>query len=196
MMVGEWLFAAPWWLLATAGAAAAALVAYGLAKPASRLRRISLIAVLVLVAWVVAGILVQTPTERAVSRTTALVRAYEAADWKRLTELIDDETRFDGMLVGQEIVEAAKLTHEAIGQHPITISQVASRADDLGVVVSLRIRSESSQSVHPFSTAWKFDYRRLGEQWRLDRIEFVPTEGSDASLVRRNVRMPARTLSR
>lgn len=189
-MLDEWLFAAPWWLLATAGAAAVALLLYALAKASAAFRRTGLLAVLLIAAWAVAGLLVETPTERAVARTRDLIISYEQDDWNRLRQLIDEDTQFAGMLRGNEIVEAARLTKEAVGEHEFSVSQLQARRDQLGVVVTLRVNAQTTQSVHGFSTGWRFDYRRLGDQWRLERIEIVATETADQSIIMRHLRIP------
>ena len=52
------------------------------------------------------------------------------------------------------------------------------------------IRAQPAGSVHPFTTGWRFDYRRLGDQWRLERIDPVTTEHIDQAAILRNVRIP------
>ena len=188
--VNEWLFAAPWWLLATAGSASVALLIFAFARVGRRPRQLAILAVLGVVSWAAASAVVETATEMAVTRTREMVAAYEQADWTRLSQLIDAETRFSSLLRGQEIVEVARLTQASIGRHPLTITQIRTRRDDVGVLVSIRIRTQPAQSALPFVTAWGFDYRKLGDAWRLERIEPDTTEFGDQNTVLRNLRLP------
>ena len=186
----EWLFGAPWWLIAMAASGSLALLVFALARRNRRLKLVSLPALGLCVLWGVASYWVETPTETSVQRTREMVRCYEQQDWNRLSELVDDETHFAGLLRGREIVEAARLTHEAMGLPPVTVTHLESVRDDIGVVVNLRVRAQPTNSIHPFTTGWRFDYRRLGDTWRLERIDPVATEHVDQAAILRNVRLP------
>ena len=188
--LGEWLFAAPWWLLATVGAGAVAMVVFAFARTDRRIRRMGILAVLAVAIWAAASLAVETRTEFAIKQTREMVSAYQREDWTRLGQLIDEETRFKNLLMGQEIVEAARLTQEAIGNNPLTITRIETRRDGVGILVILRVRTHPAQSVQPVTTAWSFDYRKLGDEWRLDRIEPLATEHIDPNTILRNVRVP------
>ena len=188
----HWLFASPWWILAIGGAAAVAFLLFALSRRDRRLTRIAGgFAALVLV-WLVAGLIIATPVERARDRTEAMINAYEDADWDTLAALVDPETRFSSMLKGNEIVLAARKTHEEL-EHggKILITRLDAERDNLGILVDVRIISEQRNEFAPrVSTSWRFDYRLRGDQWKLETIEFLPTESMDEDTMRRNVRIP------
>jgi hypothetical protein len=187
----HWLFAAPWWILAIGGAAAVAFLLFALSRRDRRLTRIAGGVAALVVLWVLAGLVIATPVERARDRTEAMINAYENSDWDALSALIDPETRFANMLKGHDIVLAAQRTHEEMEHGEILITRVESNRDDLGILVDVRIISEQkSQYVPRLSTAWRFDYRKRGEDWKLEQIEPLPTDTMDKDTILRNVRLP------
>jgi hypothetical protein len=177
-------------LLAIAGSGAIALLVFGIARGHRGLRRAAAVVVLAVAVGALVSWLVETPREMALRRTEEMVLAYAASDWARLDQLIDADTRFASLLKGHEIVEAAQLTQEALGANPISISRMEAHRDDVGVVVTFRVRTEVPQIMHPITTGWRFDYRRLAGQWRLDRVDPLATEQIDENAILRNVRLP------
>lgn len=190
-VVTESVFAAPWWLLAIAGAAALAFLFLALARPAAKLKRLALALALLVAAWAGLAVVIKTPTERAVHRTEAMIAAYQRADWEELGALIDNDTRFASLLRGAEIVEAARLTHEQYGQIEIRITRMESKRDDVGVLVFVRVAApQTNDYVSRGSTAWKFDYRKRGDVWKLEHIEPMATESFEPASILRNIRIP------
>ena len=80
---GEWIFNAPWWLLAGAGAAAAAFLLWALSRGDRKLARAAVGGVLLVVVWTALSLVFTTPIERARARTVELIGAYEAKNTKR-----------------------------------------------------------------------------------------------------------------
>jgi hypothetical protein len=95
------------------------------------------------------------------------------------------------MLKGQDIVSAARQTHEEMAHGRILITRIEADRDDLGILVDVRIVSEQKNEFVPrVATSWRFDYRRRGDQWKLEEISPLPTEHMDEETVLRNVRLP------
>lgn len=189
--ISQWLFAAPWWVLAIAFAAALALLFVSLSRTEKRLRQAAVLVLLLVLIWAVVGLVVETPVEEVRGRTVEMIEAYEQTDWERLSQLVDEETRFSTMLRGQEIVDAAKLTHDALQHGEITVSSVETQRDGLGILVIVRVTSEQqNQWVPRLTTLWKFDYRKYGGEWQLERVEPMATEHLDPVNILRNVRIP------
>ena len=187
----HWLFATPWWILAIAGAAVVAFLLFALSRRDQKLTRIGAALVAAVVVWVLAGLIINTPVERARDRTEAMVRAYEASDWQTLSTLVDPETRFANMLKGQDIVKAAQQTHEELEHGEIMITRVETIRDGAGIRVIVRVLSEQKNAYVPrLSTAWRFDYTQRGDRWELEKIEPLPTDTMDPDTILRNVKLP------
>lgn len=147
--------------------------------------------------WLVTAMLIATPTERARARTEAMIAAYDQADWQQLGQLLDEETRFAGILKGQEIAEVARLTHQELShQGRIRVGGIETRRDDVGVLVFVRVGIEATdQFTYRGYTGWKFDYRKRGDEWRLERIDPI-AEQIDPAVILRNLRIPPEIANR
>ena len=188
---GEWIFNAPWWLLIAVGVAAVAFLLWSLSRGDKQLARAAVGAVLLAVLWAALSLAVTTPIELARARTLGLVRAYEAKDWARFASLIDPETRFHTLLKGQEITDAARLTHDSLRTGTIRVTSVDEKRDGLGVIIDVRILSEQDTAyARSAITAWRFDYRKRGDAWKLEHIDPLPTEQVDLPNILRHVQLP------
>ncbi len=195
--LARWLFAAPWWLLAVAGAAAVAFALFALSRRDGRLVKAAVGLIVLVALWAVLGLAIATPAERAESRTRAMIEAYEGSDWDTLATLVDDETRFSTLLKGQDIVRAARLTHEELEHGSIEINSVEVQQDPGGIQVFVRIISEQrSEFVPRLPTSWRFDYVKRGDEWKLERIEPLATDHVDPNTILRNVRIPPEVTQR
>ena len=186
----EWLFNAPWWLLAAAGAVAVGFLLYALARTDKRLTRAAIGAIVLAALWAILTLTVSTPLEQSRARTVGLVEAYEARDWTRFGSLLDEETRFNNQLKGQEITEAAQLTHENLRTGSIRITDVEERRDGAAILIDVRIISEMESAYRSVPTAWRFSFHERGSGWKLEHIDPMPTEQVDLPTILQHVRFP------
>ena len=183
--VVETLFAAPWWVSAIVAAGVIAFLVFALARGNRKLGRAAGAAVTLVALWLVLGLMIHTPVERASDRTQDIVAAYERADWAALGGLLDPETRFANLLKGPDIVSAAELTRQELAHEDVRVLSVESERDPLGIRVSVRVFTQPR-----LVTAWRFDYRKRGDEWKLERIDPLPTDQIDPATILRNVRIP------
>lgn len=186
--VQQWLFETAWWLVAALAVIALVVTLFALLRKDKALRTAGLVALLVAVGWLLATLLVVTPRERALERTQAIVVAYDAQDWAALRSLIDDQTRFDDWLVGEQIVDAARATRQSLRQQGVSLTDASATQDAAGVRVDIEVVSEQDEIIDRLRTAWRFEYVERGNQWVLDRILPLPTDHLNPEDIRRRVR--------
>ena len=185
------VFGAPWWVQAIAGGVVAAFLLYALARRDRMLVRVSLLCVAAALLWAALAAVIRTPVEQARDHAVATVEAYRDQDWEKLSTLLNDDTRLSTLLMGQDIVRAAQMTHQQMDHRDIEVTRIESARDDLGIRIDLRVRSEQrSGFMRPFVTAWRFDYFKRGDEWRLERIEPRPTNYIDPKDVLSRVPIP------
>lgn len=191
-LLKTYLFETPWWITVAAAVLAAGVFGYGLLKSDPKIRKIGIGAVIVAVLWLAAGLLVTTAREQAIETTRAIVKAYNDEDWPALRTHIDQYTRFDNYLVGEQITDAAERTREALGQEGASVSDISAVQDSAGVRVRVTVTSLHAGPVPRLKTLWQFEYVMRDGELKLDRITPMDSEQFDADEIRRNVRSPVR----
>ena len=176
----EWLFNAPLLWLLGAALLAACTLAFGTIRADRRIVRVGLALVGVVAAWGLASYLVRTPLERAIGRVNVLADSFEGGDWQAFGKQIDPETRFYGRLKGQQITEAARLTHDALGTGEVRVLGRQSTREGEAITVTIRVLSEHADSpVRSIVTSYRFDFHRRAGEWKLEQIEPLATERLD-----------------
>ncbi len=187
----DWLYDPPFFYLALAVVAALAAATYGLLRGDVRVGRVGAIGLAAALAWAAIGWAVATPSEQAVSRTKAIVAAYEGEDWPELAELLDPRTSIENIVIGGDNVAArAEQIHNAIGQDSVTIRSLEPDVDAAGVRVRIRVFSQQDQPPTPLPTAWEFSYLLAEGQLILDRIRYLPDEPFDGEAIRGRIASP------
>ena len=188
----EWLFDAPWLVLVPLALAALLALGFGLLRGDARVWRIGAIALAVMGVWAALSYVVQTPVEAAVARARGLAADFEKQDWPAFGKLIDPETRFYGRLVGQQITESARLTHDATNAETVRVLSTKATRDGDAITVTMRVLSQhQSAALRSVVTLFRFDFHRRGGVWKLEAIEPLPTESFDAPAYLRFLVMPA-----
>lgn len=192
--LSEWIFNAPWWLLLVAGVAGIAALLWALGRRDKVVVRGAVAVILVVAVWTVLTLVVETPTQKAVTRVKTLVEAFDADDWALFGSQIEDETRFARSLKGQEITQAARETKEQRGIGVVNIRSLEVQRDEAGIRVIVRVHSSHSHMlVNELTTMWRFDFNRRQDEWRLESIEPLATERLDVPAILRQVVEPPRT---
>ena len=179
--VTEWLFDAPWLVLVPLALAAFLALGFGVLRDNRRARQAGLLAVAAVAIWAALSYFVRTPVEAAVDRTRGLAAAFDKQDWPAFAKLIDPETRFYSRLKGQQITEAARLTHDATAAREVRVLGTEARRDGEAISVTMRVMSQhDSAALRTVVTLFRFDFHRRGGAWKLEAIEPLPTETFDA----------------
>lgn len=186
-LMKTYLFEMPWWLAAVAIVAAVAVLVVGLLKGNRNLRRIGAVSIVLAVAWLGAGMLVVTPREQAIEATHAIVTAYDAEDWTTLKSHINEFTRFDDYLVGEQIVTAAQQTRGSLNQEGAAISDITAVQDPAGVRVRVTVTSRHAGPIPRLDTLFQFQYVLRNGELMLDRITPMDSEQFSADQLRRHV---------
>ena len=190
--VMEWVFNAPWWIQAAAAVVGVFVLLWAMNRGDKPVVRGAAVAVGLVAVWALLALLVQTPTEKAVDRVTRLVEAFDAGNWEEFGEIIEDDTRFAGWLMGQQITQAAQETKEDRGIGAVTIRGLEVQRDDAGIRVVARVQSTHTHLlVSQLSTMWRFDFNRRQDQWRLEHIEPLATDRLDVPSILRQIVPPS-----
>ena len=187
----ELLFDVPWLVIAALGLVAAGGLLYGLLRGERLATRIGLAAAVLLLVWVGLSAAFETPLESAESRTRAVADAFETSDWDALSKLIEPETRFYNRLVGPQIVDAARLTHDALGVQSLMLTEVSPERSGEQINVFLKVLSQhDAGAARTVSTAYRFEYNRRAGVWKLEHIEPLATQTFDAPAYMRFIVVP------
>ena len=178
--LSEVLFNAPLLWLLGAALLAGAVLFFGLLRAQVHVWRVGLVLVALVAGWVALSTFVKTPLERSVDRVHRLADAFEKGDWQTFGKQLDPETRFYGRLKGQQITEAARLTHDALGTGGVTVLGTDAQRDGEAITVSIRVLSEHANTpARSIVTAYRFDFHRRGGDWKLEAIDPLATERLD-----------------
>src|SRR4051812_23000373 len=148
----ELLFHTPWWLPALFLGIGAALFWSGNARQETRVRTAGLVCVLLGVAIMVVSYLVDTPIEKAVKGSKALVRSVEQRDWTTLNSTLSPRTSLTVLNSitlynsGPKIVDAAKRAVEQYGLKNVYITSTEAQQADTVITVTMEVLSEQDIS--------------------------------------------------
>lgn len=150
---------------------------YGNARVKAPVRNLGLGLIALVVAWCVTAYFVQTPLEKAVSRTRAIVSTVTAKDWAKLPALFDPDTRMASLASGDAIAKAAESAAGTFGLTDIRVlSQAASRGGPYTVDVTINTLVEASMNT-PAVFTFQYNINRDGSV-RLTRIVPVSVGGT------------------
>ena len=183
----ETLFASPTWLIAAIALLFVGLLLFGLFRGRKPLILAGGIALLLCAGWLAAALLVETPSEWALADAEAIATSYGDGDWTDFDARIDDSTRLEDFLVGEQIRTAARATRSAYGQTSVSVAEATAARDAVGVRVTLEVVSLQPGPPPRMRSAWQFDYRKSGDAWVLDRITILPTEQIDPDEIRSRI---------
>ncbi|MCC7351970.1 MAG: nuclear transport factor 2 family protein [Phycisphaerales bacterium] len=173
----ELLFDTPWWLPAMILLAGAALFITSNSRRQFRLRTIGLGVVVVGMALMAVSYFVDTPAEKCLKNTRALIAAFQQKDWTTFQSLLDPRASVainSSITIysnREDIVQAARRAQE---MYQFTTARVlgteAVQRDSL-ITVTLTLYTDQQATMgRPFTSTWKFEWQDFGKGWTLWRI--------------------------
>jgi hypothetical protein len=177
--MSDLLFDTPWWMLTLIAVIAVALLVSGNARQHKPLIGAGLIVLLIGVALAALSYLVDTPREKVIKGTHALV----AAVVKRDKKTIAAELHPNAALVGwnrQQIIDGAVTLADRFGLQSASIIGITVQPEPAMIVVTVRVLARFSGNQMPYDTYptdWQLTWRQTGDgQWLLKDINPIGNE--------------------
>ena len=170
------LFELPWWVAGVLLIAAVLLCLFALARQQKTLLKVAAVLVGVMTIWLVLTLTITTHREAAIARTNTIVEAYDNDDWATLGNEIDELTAFNGWLMGDQIVDAARSTKPTLRQTEVRITKIESAEDAAGIRVDIDVISVIDGPVSRLPTSWRFEYVVRDGTLFLSKIDPLPND--------------------
>lgn len=170
------LFDPPWWLPAGLLAVAAYLFWSGNRRQDSTLRSAGLVGLLLGLLVIGTAYFVDTPTESAVKKTKAFVRAVDGRDWPTFDALLDAKTNVLIYRGKAQISAGIQKSVDLIGLKKVNLLGTEARRAQSLITVDINCLSEQDIQPYPTPTNWRFSWQFDGNAWYLARVEYLPRE--------------------
>jgi len=148
----NYIYETPWWL--PSGLLVLGIVLFVTGN--NRLdRRVKLYGVVLAALGILLGLvswLLESPREKAIARTRALVAAVEKRDWNKMQSLLHPEIALIGWKGRAEIVEGAKYYSDRYGLRNVTITGIDAEQVDDRVAVSMAVTADGT------ITKWRLEW--------------------------------------
>ncbi|MCG3132248.1 MAG: hypothetical protein FLDDKLPJ_03081 [Phycisphaerae bacterium] len=171
------------WVVLSVGALVVA-AAIARVRPTRRTGRAVLVVAAAGLAGLVLQLTVQTARERLIAVCIEMAGDVERGDLDRLADRLDASLTAEGM-DRERFLDAARrtLTHYHPEEPRLARFEVTLAAEDRAVVVfdaTCRVVT-SSQVLDRILTRWRLGFIQDGDEWRVRRIEMLPTPNSPLS---------------
>jgi hypothetical protein len=172
--MSEFLFNPALWMPAVGFIVAIVVFVFGnnRVKPAIRNTGLGLLGLMFV--WCIAAFFIETRVEQCISRTKAIVYSVEAADWTKMTSLLDKRTSLMFMHGPDEIMSG---TEKAAGNYGLKQVRILSTTAIEGpgtIDVTFTALLEGAQ---PLTTTFRFEYEQRSDGMLLANI--VPVKIGD-----------------
>lgn len=173
------------WMPAVGLLIAAAVFLYGNARVKAGLRNAGIALFALVVGWIGLAYFVQTPLEKCVAHTRALVSAVEEGKYDELRRLLDDDTSLEFLRGREDIAGATEVAATQYGLKSITILST-DPVQGIGTVdVNFNALLEGSQAT---TSTWRFEYTIRPDGIALTRILPITIGRVSIDEIRRNIR--------
>lgn len=192
--MSDLLFDPPWWLWAIPAAAGIFLLLMGNTRQNKHLLRIgaamaAFAALIFLISWIV-----DTPKEKAVAGSRALIRQIAAADWPAARSHLAS----DAMLIAagerildsaDRIIASARKTHEQFRLTGVTILHLEPPAGSASpIILSIKVLSQHDlPGVSAITSSWEFEWTTTPTGLHLARIRLLDVNGVSMDNIRSRI---------
>lgn len=173
----EFLFNPALWMPALALAVAIALFVYGNNRVDRSIRNTALGLFAVVAAWCAAAFFVETKLEQCITRTHNIVAAVEAADWKKMSDLLDTRTTLEFLQGRDAIVNATQGAAQNYGLKDIRVFRTVALRGPNTVDVTF---DSLLEGVQPLTATFRFEYEERSDGMLLTKI--VPVRMGNKSM--------------
>lgn len=127
---------------------------------------------------------VDTPTEKCVKQSKALIYSVNQRDWTGMRQILDPNTSVSvgvGLHIYEnrdEIVSGARHAVDQYGLQNVQILSTVPEESQSMIAVTMRVISEQNFTQgRPISTDWSLEWQRRGKDWALLRINCINIAG-------------------
>lgn len=184
----DFLFDTPWWLPAALFAAGAFVFWTGNRRLDKGLKRLGWGLVVAAVAVGLVSYLVETPRERTLRMTRALIDAYRSHDWERMSSTMDAGTTLAQYGNREMILAGAKASLDNPGVKEVYILSMDADQQQSHVVVTTTVATTLERAFdRPVRSTWQFDWVNFGGTWTLSTITPLGLEGQSPEPILRRL---------
>ena len=181
--MSEFFFDTPWWFpLGLAVAGVVVLVAANRRREKPLLIAGGALVLLAIAAFLV-SYLVDTPKERAIARTYALVAAADAKDWTRFNALLDPTTSVLFLRGPEQITAAARKAVEQVGLTKASVLGLRASQIDTNIQIDISVYSEQDALGRPAKSSWRLVYQNFGDGWKLESVAPLGEDGTPVGAI-------------
>lgn len=174
----EMLFHTPWWLPALIAGVGIVVFISGNRRTESRVRIAGLGAIFLAIVLAAVSYFVDTPLETTERKSNELVKAFEKADWAKMSSVLDrsavvkvlDRNVYTSR---EDTIEAAKEAHQRYGfRSARVLSSSATQADTI-ITVDLTLLTEQDALGRTLNSRWEFVWQKTADGWMLVEVRAV-----------------------
>jgi hypothetical protein len=174
----EMLFHTPWWLPTLIAGVGVVVFITGNRRTESRVRTAGLGIILLAILLAAVSYFVDTPLETAERRSNELVKAFEKADWPKMTSILDrsavvkvlDRNIYTSR---DDIIEAAKKAHQKYGFKSANVLSSSATQADTVITVNLTLLTEQDALGRTLNSRWEFEWQNTADGWMLVEVRAV-----------------------
>jgi hypothetical protein len=193
----ELLFDIAWWVPVLVVAAGVGLLVMGNNRQQAMTRNAGVVVALLGIAWLVLSFVMDTPSKICQKQTKQIAQAIADDDWKTFEDLTDAKVAFKFVgrpwrADGRAALEpAVQETVKHAGLHSASVAHAKATRDGDKITVSFVCYTDTELTPgHPIDSDWEFDWRLVGDQWKLiemrvSRVDDTAPEGIRESLNKR-----------
>jgi hypothetical protein len=174
------LFDAPWWLPTFLAGIGIYLFWTGNRRSEAKVRNAGLALLAAAIGVMLLSYFVDTPVEKAVKRSKALVYSVEKRDWATMKATLDPTVSLSVMGAQQLYVNRDELIHAAqkgVDQYGVkNIRVLSTTPEETGSLITITMTVMSEQDFtqgYPITTNWQFEWQQTGKEWSLVRITCI-----------------------
>lgn len=178
------LFAPALWMPAALAFIALGLFWFGNSRTRPSIRNAGVGLLALTLVWAAVAWFVQTPVEKCVTRTRAVIAAVENGKWDELRTLLDETTTLEFLRGPEAIAGATESAASAYGLTNITLFGTDAVEGIGSVDVNFTAILEGSR---PAKSSWKFEYLVRPDGIVLSRIQPISIGNSSIDQIRRAI---------
>lgn len=165
------IFSTPWWLPTGLLAVGAALFWSGNKRIDQGMKRLGFGLILAAVLVMIVSSIVETPKEKAIRITKAVINAYKDHDWDKMQSLLDPATKLANYGNRNMIMAGAKASIDKPGVKDVHVLSIEADQEQthIGVTTTVVAAIDQAQG-RPVTSTWRFDYVNFGGEWTLESI--------------------------
>jgi hypothetical protein len=181
------VFNLPAWLAVSLFVGGVVVFVVGNVRLKDGVRNAGVVIVLAAIAWVGVSYFVDTPLEKSIDRTHAIVDAVDRQDWPALAALLDRGTQCLTLRGGEEIARVTSLRAGEVGFKSARVLTTRSQFTDTTCDVVVTVNADLAYPAPV--TIWQFNFEKRADGILLEKFFPLSMQGqSSVDMIERRLR--------